>query len=118
MATKNLSKAVSEGLSGKTTEESTTIIVCDICGKTMSSELPEDAVVRGWNECMNCAQAFQKRPDMRAKPDAATGFTLRGLIGEKGEYSVSEKDYENLVQRLVDFVRKNQNKLPLVIIIK
>ena len=53
-----------------------------------------------------------------ASGKVTTTFTGRALFGDKGERSVTESEYENLVQRIVDLLRKQRNNLPIVIIVK
>ena len=90
---------------------------CDICGAVVSNELPEDVIVKAWVECPKCSHAFPKVDAKKLAKDTVT-FTARAVFGHRGERSVTEKEYENLVQRIVDILRKQRDNLPLVILVK
>lgn len=91
---------------------------CNICGQAVSTVLPDESIVRAWIECPKCSAAFPKVEAAKMAAEAPTVFTARALFGENGERSVTESDYENLIHRIMDFLRKQRNRLPIVILVK
>jgi hypothetical protein len=91
-------------------------LTCSICGQPVSTEVPKDTIVKAWMECPSCTKAFVSTKTVPDKP-RGDKFIGKAIFGGREERTHIEPDYEQLVQRMVDVLRMQRNKLPLVILI-
>jgi chromosome segregation ATPase len=79
-------------------------IRCNSCGKSVSSEVPDDTVLRAYAECPEC---IEKRPDY--EDEIARLKVERGALKEA--YTIAIKDTDRLQAALAEKERKYKSLL-------